>query len=120
MSTPIDLQTYRACRDAFAAYDPHVIPDDTAFVSDNAAERAFETARVEYSRVVNAVHDLHATYLDDACELTDADCAALKSAHRAWVAAAAAFEVARAACPVSEAVEQHALEAPGLFGSAWQ
>ncbi len=103
MSNPIDLETYRACRDAFAAHDPHVIPDYTAFVSDNAAERAFDTARVEYSRVVNAVHDLHATYLDDACELTDADCAALKSAHRAWVTAAASLEVARDACPAREA-----------------
>jgi len=103
MSTPIDLQTYRARRDAFAAYDPRIIPAYTISISDDPAEQALDMAREEDNRACAAVHDLHSAYLNDACDLTDADCAALQDAHHAWVTATAAFKAAQSACPVSEA-----------------
>jgi len=101
MSSPIDLQAYRERRDARAADDPRVIPDYTISVSDDPAERALDAARAAHATALHAVHGLHTTYLDSACELTQADCAALKEAHRAWMTAAAALDAAQAACALT-------------------
>jgi len=98
MTIPIDFQAYREQRDA---NDPRVIPDYTISVSDDPAERALDAARAAHAAALHAVHGLHTTYLDSACELTQADCAALKEAHRAWMTAAAAMQAAQAACALT-------------------
>jgi len=101
MSSPVDLQAYRERRDALATYDPRAIPDYTLSVSDDPAERALDAARAAHAVARHAVHGLHTAFLDSACALTQADCAALKEAHRAWVTAAAALDAAQAACALT-------------------
>jgi len=101
MSTPIDMQSVRTRRGAGVPDDARPIPDNTLAPSDDAAKRALRGAHEEYGRAIVAVHDLHRAYLNDACDLTEADCAALRRAHHAWVAAAAAVQAASGERPVS-------------------
>ncbi len=101
MTQPIDLQAYRERRSALATYDPRAIAEHSISASDDPAERALDAAREAHAVALHAVHGLHTTYLDSACELTQADCAALKEAHRAWVTTAVALDAAQAACALT-------------------
>lgn len=88
---------------------PEPLPDDSRIIPDYVAAAAAQSrgpaednwnaAQAILSRAIHAVHATHEAYLTKACELTDADCVALRAVHHDWVTAEAAVEAARAALP---------------------